>query len=701
MMRVTIENLLAYELATLAFEPGVTVVAGKNATGKSSLAMILGALVANQPNPGGLDAARRKAYIRDGHHEGEASIEDPEGHVLTWRPATSSIVRPDPDIPVWSCPEAAGLVDFMEKRGTGPARAEPWKLLMASDEDPKELLKRAWGERGAGDLMTTLKIIEAKNWDAAEKVFHEKWTEAKALWRVVTGEVYGDKKAVSWVPEHWDATLATASEAELEAELTNARDDKEAITAQAAVSASDVAKAFSAKNRLDALRRELSEKRLALEQRKDLDELRMELTDTHNQLSEVKSKRTVSEVQVEEAKKAKAEIPALEQEIEALGKDIEDCSKRVATAKSAVDQLDDNRRTLDKDHQGSQALLKAEAPLKCPGCGLGLVLVHYDPNPADPGKLEAWEPPTGEDVAEAQAIVDTYQTEAHKIAAARQEWIDDATAAQKEGREKAQERERHRGRLSVLQEQAKLADATPVPEGDVVKERQALEERAEALMLQVDRFQTAAGEIRELEGQIKTLEPEAENWDAKPTEIDADARAAAENALQNAERRLEAWRAWSKSQAAFKNVVEYHHHYKLLGSGPEGVRTGSKDQVRKRLEKINNTLARVQEITGWPTVKLSPSYEILINGRPLGMPLADSEKLRAQWSIQVVFAVLTNAKWIILDKCDTLRDESWDGLLKLADYWAEKNTAKGTYFVMCATSPPTLPVSGKVISTDM
>ena len=221
-------------------EPGVTVVAGKNDTGKSSLAIILGALVANETNPAKTDVTNFKAYIHDGAHEGEARIDSDAGTII-WRPQ-SGIIRPD-NMPVWSTAESVGLVDFLARQSGPKARATLWKPLFVEDHDPETLLKEEWGQRGAGDLAATVAIIKHpdKGWDAALAVYEDKMREAKRIWTKVTGEgIHGKRKAASYTPEHWDATLSTASEAELQAELTNARDDLTAITTQVAVTASQI-----------------------------------------------------------------------------------------------------------------------------------------------------------------------------------------------------------------------------------------------------------------------------------------------------------------------------------------------------------------------------------------------------------------------------------------------------------------------------
>ena len=129
------------------------------------------------------------------------------------------------------------------------------------------------------------------------------------------------------------------------------------------------------------------------------------------------------------------------------------------------------------------------------------------------------------------------------------------------------------------------------------------------------------------------------------------------------------------------NVVEYEHKCALLA--PTGVRNR---HVIARLAQVNEILTKIQGITGWGPVRVTPSFDILLGGRPSSLPNSESVKSSAQWSVQVAFSILQNAKWVILDRCDVLRDDAWDGLMKLAEYWSGKNPAN--YMLLCSTSPP-------------
>lgn len=688
-MKLSIENLLAYEHHEVEVLPGVTVIAGKNASGKSSLALILAALVANEPNPGGLSAAQRKAYIREGRHEGHARLENGEA-VLTWDPANGSIVRPDPDIPVFAAPEAVGLVDFIAKRGTPKDRADLWASLFESPTDPEILLREQWGARAAAPLNAVLKTIKAGGWDAALALMEEKRREAKAQWAVVTKErAYGDRKAVSWTPDHWDATLATASEAELQAELTNARDDLTSISSEAAVEAADIERARAAQRKLHATRRELREATARRAEAPDMADMKTKLMEAQEYLADRKAVQVVSAHDVAKGMQARKRQRELGEEREKM---VEERNRMAGEADKLSRRGQDIKATMKLDEgylHAAKNIILAEPEHRCPGCQMALVMRD--------GSLFGWLAPGDRDRADAEQTINDYPELARnrraELEQARTDWealskgakaLDDAIA-------------QATAQMHALEEDAKLADLKPTIDADEIRGQiEATENCIESLMQAVQEAADAHGAVAQLEGREAVLVEESALADAEPTEIDADARAAAETAVQQAERRLEAWRAMADAKRAHNNVVEYDHLCRLLA--PDGVRRGGADRITEVREKIMHLFSVISSQTGWPGMKLTPTYELLVNGRPIGVPMAESEKLRAQWAVQIVFAVMSNSKWIILDRCDTLKDESWTGLLHFAEYWQKKNPK--THFVMCATTPPSIPGGARVVSSE-
>ena len=141
---------------------------------------------------------------------------------------------------------------------------------------------------------------------------------------------------------------------------------------------------------------------------------------------------------------------------------------------------------------------------------------------------------------------------------------------------------------------------------------------------------------------------------------------------------LDVFKQLSEAKMNHDNVVEMDKICTLLG--PNGARA---KVMEKAMDKVRKILALIQSITGWEQIGLLSDYGITANGRPIKLT-ADNEKLKAQWSMQIASAILTQSQWVVLDKADTLRDESWAGLVLLMDRIATRY--ENLKIVVCGTS---------------
>ena len=350
-----------------------------------------------------------------------------------------------------------------------------------------------------------------------------------------------------------------------------------------------------------------------------------------------------------------------------------------------VGETDKEIENLQGDVAVAERILSATSSHECPWCEKGLSV--------EAGDIRQWKPPTAEEITRAESVKAASISRAAELGGIRKEFVVSHNKTKQKAADTGREIQNLNGQIALLEQQSAMADAEPVDAATVQSERQSCLDAINETQGQIATINALNREISGLVGEGTVLRKAAVLADAEPTEVDADARAAAENAVQNADRRLAAWKSMDAATKANSNVVEYEHLCRLLG--PEGVRN---KHVIEKLEKVNGILDKVMQITGWPRYRITPSYEILINGRPSSLPNSESAKLRGQWAIQLAFAVMQNAKWLVFDRCDVLRDDAWDGLLKLAAYWTERNLT--TYLVLCSTSPPLLPGDFKVISTD-
>ena len=162
-MRITIENVLGIQDAELEMQPGqVLEVVGPNASGKTSIAACVQALLAQDVNPLGIGVAEaRKAYLRDGVDEGQARLEDGDDEIV-WRPKAQSLIAPTQGAP-HARPEAVGMIDFTVRRA---AKERATVLQSALLPEPHKVLAK----RSASDWRGTFRRVtstESYRWSSS------------------------------------------------------------------------------------------------------------------------------------------------------------------------------------------------------------------------------------------------------------------------------------------------------------------------------------------------------------------------------------------------------------------------------------------------------------------------------------------------------------------------------------------------------
>jgi len=242
MSTLRVDNLLCFEELELDLDPGVTLVTGPNSSGKSCFGLILGALAAEEPNPLGLAATSKKAYIRDGQIEGEAELDG-----VTWRPPAG--ISSMPGATRAAVPHSVGAVDFIRSTKGKKDRAQLWEGLFLPD-DAETVLRPVW-KRPEAQLLRILETIQRQGWEAAQKYYEEQRVECKRRWQSITGMPrYGPKAATTWVPANWTTELEDASEDELVSNLQNLKDQLNLTTVARAITQEKIDEAVHARDTL-------------------------------------------------------------------------------------------------------------------------------------------------------------------------------------------------------------------------------------------------------------------------------------------------------------------------------------------------------------------------------------------------------------------------------------------------------------------
>ncbi|MBF0148196.1 MAG: AAA family ATPase, partial [Magnetococcales bacterium] len=209
-MDIHIENFRGIHDANIACR-GITLIAGENAAGKTSIAQAAAAALTGNPLPlYGLKKGEAGQLIHSGSAQGRVTLRTSNGKaVLSW---PSSVLQTEGTPPRASL-IAAGLESVAAETRTSD-RARLLAPYLESDPTEEDLSKALPGF-DPGQVTGVWNSIRINGWDLAHKEASTKGTELKGRWHQVSGESYGSKKAASWTPDDWDDRLFQCSEQDL------------------------------------------------------------------------------------------------------------------------------------------------------------------------------------------------------------------------------------------------------------------------------------------------------------------------------------------------------------------------------------------------------------------------------------------------------------------------------------------------------
>ena len=198
------------------------------------------------------------------------------------------------------------------------------------------------------------------------------------------------------------------------------------------------------------------------------------------------------------------------------------------------------------------------------------------------------------------------------------------------------------------------------PEHEAAKKEYFEEAEELAALGRVVRNRRDAGVA--IKAELDQLKKIAADADAQPSEGNDLERSAAENERDRADRRRRAWVANDKAQKFHKDAVGYLDVEELLR--PTGVREAV---IAPRMDKLRACLTNINKLTGWNHIDITADYELLSNDRPVAL-VSQHERYQAQWAMQIAVTMLVpSTRMLVLDCCDVVRGDNWDGLVNLVN----------------------------------
>ena len=531
---VRVSNFLTVAHAEIPLTPGrITAVCGPNASGKTSIATAIAAVLSHNPNPFDASVAQAKQYVRDGEESGDITLFSDAGEPLVkWPLGSKGLVKMAEARPPATA-AAVGLVDFIHGVTKPQQRTDLWEgYFLPPVKDLLEKLRKELKAKVDPKIIDgVMETIASDGWEAVSKIYKARATEASRAWTKITGVKWGKNVGGTWHPEEWVAEFDGVSPEKADEDLADAK---------AALQARHVENA-------------------------------------------------ISQGEAERASEAEDELAALAEALEKITKDL-GVAERAHQAKE--EELADMRRQGAALRSRHQEILgrepKQETIYPCPGCSKSLYfakggLVIYD----DEEWKAAWE---------------AWKKEA-----------DDAKAD-----------------VDGMLEDYEKADAAAEPLRKVRNDLKAAYDTARssynAVKMIVDRGQ----------GTVETEEMQEALKDA-------------EHVVDRKRKRYEHIKRHADAFAKHESIVEYLLIAEVLG--PTGVRG---QEMKEQMDLVDQVLDPVSQITGWPRVKLDSQYAVSIASRKLLRVCAESEQLRAQYSLQMAVARVKRDDVLILDKADHL-----------------------------------------------
>ena len=243
-MRILVRGFRGADRAEFDIDP-ICLIAGKNGSGKSSVAQAVSAALtgctipffrSTKPDKPIFTKTEAKGLVRGGVDKATVVVTGTEGRMTVEWPKHD--VKSEGTPPA-STKVAAGLVNPMEMEDE--SRQKFLSALLECEPKDADILTEAHDQgltEARGKAM--LELIKLQGWDPAYKIEKEKGARLKGQWEAATGTDFGRLKAEVFVPEGWAEDLKQTTLEQLEEHVANARQQVENAVGALAVDVAEV-----------------------------------------------------------------------------------------------------------------------------------------------------------------------------------------------------------------------------------------------------------------------------------------------------------------------------------------------------------------------------------------------------------------------------------------------------------------------------
>lgn len=208
-MHFEVKNIRGIRRADFNAEPkDVTLIAGLNAAGKSSLLGAIAGAILGDPLPEGVPRNRANMLVTHGEREAYCIVENANGRV--------ALTLPDLKVgstgsPPQSTPIACGSISLADM---APASVAGSLIQALHVRVSPRAIETACATAGLDNRETVALIeqLKVRGWDEYHDVLVKRRAEAKGAWRQITSKNWGSNQGATWRPEGWMLDLETADD---------------------------------------------------------------------------------------------------------------------------------------------------------------------------------------------------------------------------------------------------------------------------------------------------------------------------------------------------------------------------------------------------------------------------------------------------------------------------------------------------------
>ena len=199
---------------------------------------------------------------------------------------------------------------------------------------------------------------------------------------------------------------------------------------------------------------------------------------------------------------------------------------------------------------------------------------------------------------------------------------------------------------------------------------------------------------RRMSGEIKQLQKIAAMASETPSDDNRDDIDKLEQRIERTKKHLRLVQKRNQARLHHENIVAYNVIAKIVG--PKGVRTTCMEEAMTKFDVLLETISAV---SGWPRIAIDKTFAVSIDGRTFLRLCAETDRLRAQYTLQIAIARFIRSPVVILDGVDHLDDNNMFRLKDLLNTMCARPEPPA--FMICGTELDLLQLNPKGINFQL